>query len=168
PRTETGEDLLMPSALAADPRTGQLYVASFKHGDLFRLSDPDGDGKNIRYERFTRGLFQDVFGMLHDGDSLFVLHRRNLTQIRETTSPVAANFKRVASVHHAVGGTYDWAYGLVRDKKGHFLFTLAPHANQHQAGAGSLVRISAEGQKEIAFGFRNPLGWCVGPVEESF
>jgi hypothetical protein len=102
--------------------------------------------------------------MLHDGEDLYVLHRRNLSRVRPDRCD------RVAGLPHAVGNAYDWAYGLVRDRGGSFLFTFAPHANQHLAGSGSLLRLPKAGGKpeEVAFGFRNPLGWCVGPGGEVF
>ncbi len=164
PKTSSGEDLVMPSALAVHPRDGRLFVASMKLGDLFVLRD----GKEPRFERFARGLLQDVFGMHHDGEDLYVLHRRNLSRLRESEGRVA-RVDRVAALPHAVGNAYDWAYGLVRDRDGSFLFTFAPHANQHLAGSGSLLRLRADGKsEEIAFGFRNPLGWCKGPEGEVF
>jgi mono/diheme cytochrome c family protein/glucose/arabinose dehydrogenase len=173
PKTAAGEDLVMPSALAADPRTGQLFVASFKQGDLFVLRDPSDDGRAARFENYARGLFQDVFGLLHDGTSLYVLHRRNLTRLRHTDGDgFADRADRVAALPHAVGDAYDWAYGLLRERTGSFLCTFAPHANQHQMGAGSLLRLTPSGKgtafEEVAFGFRNPLGWCTGPGGEVF
>jgi glucose/arabinose dehydrogenase/mono/diheme cytochrome c family protein len=171
PKTAAGEDLVMPSALAADPRTGRLFVASLKQGDLFVLRDPQDNGQQARFESYARGLFQDVFGLAHDGQTLTVLHRRNLTRLGEHDG-TADRADRVAALPHAVGDAYDWAYGLVRDRTGAFCFTFAPHANQSQRGAGSLLRLvpSATGGtlEEVAFGFRNPLGWCAGPGGELF
>jgi hypothetical protein len=195
PKTDSGEDLLMPSALAVNPGDGgreprtqnppatrhlspathstELYIASLKTGDVFRLRDRDDDGKQVTYERFTHGLWQDVFGLLHDGTRLFILHRRNLTSLDLGADGQLNTAARVALLPHAIGNAYDWAYGLVRDKQDQFLFTLAPHANAHQSGAGSLVRITQLQTdepkfEEISFGFRNPLGWCAGPDREIF
>jgi mono/diheme cytochrome c family protein/glucose/arabinose dehydrogenase len=181
PKTTTGEDLVMPSALAVHPHDGRLFVASLKLGDLFVLRDPTGDGKSARFESYARGLFQDVFGMLHDGKDLYVLHRRNLSRLRESSSTqerakgaetlTASSCDRVAALEHAVGNAYDWAYGLTRDRAGNFLFTLAPHANRSQPGAGALMRLPAtpgSRPEEILFGLRNPLGWCQGPEGEVF
>jgi glucose/arabinose dehydrogenase/mono/diheme cytochrome c family protein len=163
PKTSTGEDLVMPSALAVHPRDGTVFVASMKLGDLFVLRDPQGNGKQARFESYAHGLFQDVFGMLHDGNDLYVLHRRNLSRVRADRSD------RVAALEHATGNAYDWAYGLVRDRAGNFLFTFAPHATQQLAGSGSLLRLPPGGKaQEVAFGLRNPLGWCLGPEGEVF
>jgi glucose/arabinose dehydrogenase/mono/diheme cytochrome c family protein len=168
PKTSTGEDLVMPSALAVDPRDGRLFVASMKLGDLFVVRDPGGDGKSARFERYANGLFQDVFGMNHDGKDLYVLHRRNLSRLREALGR-GDRVDRVAALPHAVGNAYDWAYGLVRGRDGSFLFTFAPHASQRIAGSGSLLRLPQKGKpEEVAFGFRNPLGWCTDPDGEVF
>jgi glucose/arabinose dehydrogenase/cbb3-type cytochrome oxidase cytochrome c subunit len=164
PKTSTGEDLVMPSALAVHPRDGRVFVASMKQGDLFVLRDPGGDGKRARFESYAHGLFQDVFGMLHDSKDLYVLHRRNLSRVRSD------RIDRVAALPHAVGNAYDWAYGLVRDRSGNFLYTFAPHASQQLPGSGSILRLSPKTGKagEVAFGLRNPLGWCQGPEGEVF
>jgi hypothetical protein len=170
PKTTTGEDVVMPSALAVHPRDGRLFVASMKLGDLFVLRDPHDNGKGARFERHAGGLFQDVFGMLHDGTDLYVLHRRNLSRLRERDGR-ADRCDRVLHLEHAVANSYDWAYGLTRDKAGNFLFTFAPHASPYQKGAGSLLRLPAKAgarPEEVAFGFRNPLGWCQGPDGEVF
>jgi glucose/arabinose dehydrogenase/cytochrome c551/c552 len=171
PKTAAGEDRIMPSALAVHPRDGRVFVASMKLGELLVLRDPHDDGRGSRFDDFTRGLFQDIFGMVHDGRSLYVLHRRNLTRVRDPgPRGLADRFDRVAPLPHAVGNAYDWAYGLVRDQKGRFLFTFAPHANPHQTGSGSLLRLTPGDPhpEEIAFGFRNPLGWAAGPGGEVF
>src|SRR5262249_33153502 len=97
-------------------------------------------------------------------------HRRNLSRLREIhTKGTADRCDRVAAIPHSVGNAYDWAYGLVRDRDGAFLYTFAPHAGRQIPGSGSLVRLPPNGKpEEVAFGFRNPLGWCLGPQGEVF
>jgi mono/diheme cytochrome c family protein/glucose/arabinose dehydrogenase len=172
PKTASGEDRIMPSALAVDPRNGRVFLASLKQAELLWVDDPQDDGESARYVDFAHGLFQDVFGMLHDGEALYVLHRRNLSALRDTDGDGRADrCDRLAALPHSIGNAYDWAYGLLRDAEGAFLFTFAPHASQHLPGSGSLLRlIPGVGgrQEEIAFGFRNPLGWCRGPGGEIF
>jgi hypothetical protein len=111
--------------------------------------------------------------MMHDGDALYLLHRRNLTRIRDTDSDgIADQFDRIFALPHAVTREYDWAYGLVRDRAGAFLFGFAPHANQQLPGSGGVLRLTVRGEEtaaeEIASGFRNPFGWCLGPEDELF
>jgi glucose/arabinose dehydrogenase len=170
PKTATGEDRIMPAALAIDPRDGRVFVATLKTGEIFVLHDPTGDGKKARFDNYTRGLFQEALAMHAEPDALYVLHRRNLTRIVDTDGDgVADQFERVAALPHGVADTYDYGYGLVRDKSGAFVFTYAPYANTHLPGSGSALRL-VPGQKpqEVAFGFRNPLGWCLGPEGEIF
>jgi len=170
PRTTSGEDRIMPAALAVHPRTGRVFVASLKTGEIFALDDPAGDGKSARFVNYTRGLFQDALAMHAEDDALYVLHRRNLTRVVDTDGDgLADRFDRVAALPHGVADTYDYAYGLVRDPSGAFVISYAPYANTHLPGSGGALRlVPGRKPKEIAFGFRNPLGWCTGPEGEVF
>jgi mono/diheme cytochrome c family protein len=170
PKTSSGEDRVMPSALAVDPKDGRVFVASMKTGEIFGVRDPTGDGRKARFDNYTRGLFQETLSMLAEPGALYVLHRRNLTRLVDTDGDgVADRFDRVAALPHGVADTYDYGYGLARDKDGAFVFTYAPYANTHMPGSGSALRlVPGKEPREIAFGFRNPLGWCSGPDGEIF
>jgi mono/diheme cytochrome c family protein/cytochrome c551/c552 len=168
PKTVSGEDRVMPAAVAVRPRDGQVFVASLKTGELFALRDPDGDGKSARFERDGRGLYQDALSMLAEDDGLYVLHRRNLTRVVERDG-AADRFDRVAALPHGVADTYDYAYGLARDRLGRFVFSYAQYADATMPGAGNVLRLSpGKPPEEFAYGLRNPLGWCAGPDGEVF
>jgi glucose/arabinose dehydrogenase len=169
PKTAAGEDLIMPGAIAVHPRDGRVFVASMKMGEIFVLRDPAG-GKKARFENYARGLFQEAYSMLAEDDALYVLHRRNLTRVSETKHDGNADrFDRVAALPHGVADTYDYGYGLARDKSGAFIFTYAPYANTKLPGSGGALRlVPGLPPKEIGFGFRNPVGWCAGPEGEIF
>jgi mono/diheme cytochrome c family protein/glucose/arabinose dehydrogenase len=173
PKTTTGEDRVMPAALAVHPRDGRLFVASMKLGELFVLHDPHGDGRDARFDSHLGGPVQDCFGLHAEDKALYVLHRRNLTRVLLDGTKPATRFDRVALIQHGVADTYDWGYGLVREKSGSLLLSLAPHANRQQAGSGSVLRVTpgineVARSEEIAFGLRNPFGWCVGPGGATF
>ena len=109
--------------------------------------------------------------MLAEDDGLYVLHRRNLTRIADRDGDgVADRFDRVAALPHGVADTYDYAYGLVRDRAGDFVFGYAPYANTQHARLrrGACGCTPGQAAEEVAFGFRNPLGWCAGPDGEVF
>lgn len=170
PKTASGEDRVMPSALAVHPRDGRVFVASMKTGEILVLRDPTGDAKKARFDNYTRGLFQEAYSLLAEPDALYALHRRNLTRIVDTDGDgVADRFDRVAALPHGIADTYDYGYGLVRDKTGAFVFSFAPYANTHLLGSGGALRL-LPGRKpqEISIGFRNPLGWCVDANGEIF
>jgi mono/diheme cytochrome c family protein/cytochrome c551/c552 len=168
PKTVSGEDRIMPGAVAVRPKDGQVFVASMKTGELFALRDPSGDGKNAKFENYGRGLYQDALSMLAEDDGLYVLHRRNLTKITEKDGG-ATCFDRVALLPHGIADSYDMAYGLARDKEGRFVFSYAPYADAKMSGAGGALRLKpGKPPEEVAFGMRNPLGWCAGPDGEVF
>lgn len=170
PRAASGEDLLMPSAVAAHPRDGRVFVASMKMGEIFVLRDPTGDGKSARFENYARGLFQEAYSLLAEEEGLYVLHRRNLTRLRDSgRDTLAQRVDRIAALPHGVAETYDYGYGLVRDRTGAFVFSFAPYANTSLPGSGGALRlVPGQPPKEFAFGMRNPLGWCSGPEGEIF
>ncbi|MCI0456883.1 MAG: hypothetical protein L0Z62_07890, partial [Gemmataceae bacterium] len=169
-KTGSGEERIMPGAVAVHPRDGRVFVASMRMGEILVLNDPTDDGRSARFDNFAHGLFQEAYSLLAEPDALYVLHRRNLTRITDTDGDGGADrFDRVAPLPHGAADTYDYGYGLVRDRSGAFVITYAPYANRHLPGSGGAVRL-VPGQKpqEIAFGFRNPVGWCVGPEGEIF
>src|SRR5262249_4116887 len=155
---------------AVDPTDGRLFVSSLKTGELFVLNDNSSDVRAARFVNYTGGLFQDVFSMLGERDGLYVLHRRNLTRIRDTDGDgLADRFDRVAALPHGVADSYDYAYGLVRDRNQGFIISYAPHANQTLSGSGGVLSLKPGREpREVAFGLRNPLGWCVGPDGDVF
>jgi len=170
PKTISGEDLVMPGAIAADPRDGRVFVASMKRGEIFVIRDPDDTGKNAKFEDYTGGLFQEAYSMVAESGALYVLHRRNLTKVVDSDGDGKADrFDRVAALPQGVADDYDYGYGLTRDKTGSFVLTYAPHSNQSITGSGSLIRLLEGGKvEEIAYGFRNPLGWSLGPDREIY
>src|SRR5262249_58024018 len=145
-------------------------VPSTAPGAVVVVLYPTVDGPKARFDYYARGLLQETLSMLAEPDALYVLHRRNLTRVVDTDGDgVADRFDRVAALPHGVADTYDYGYGLVRDKSGAFVFTYAPYANTHLPGSGSALRlIPGNEPRDVAFGFRNPLGWCSGPEGEVF
>jgi mono/diheme cytochrome c family protein len=168
PKTVSGEDRVMPGAVAVNPRDGRVFIASLKTGELFLLEDPEGDGRRARFIN-CGGLYLDALSMLAEDDALYVLHRRNLTRIALPSGGLPTRFDRAALLPHAVADAYDYAYGLARDRDRAFVFSYAQYGNARMAGAGSALRLVPGKQpEEIAYGFRNPLGWCAGPDGDIF
>lgn len=158
PKTISGEDRVMPGAVAVRPKDGQVFVASLKTGELFTL-------KNNAFELYSRGLYQDALSMLAEDDGLYVLHRRNLTKITGDGD----RFERVATLPHGIADTYDMAYGLARDNENRFVFGYAAYSNGAMPGAGGVLRLTpGKPPIEAAYGLRNALGWCRGPDGETF
>jgi hypothetical protein len=169
PKSVAGEDRIMPVALAVRPRDGRVFVSSLKTGELFALDDP-GDAASARFENYAGGLFQDTYALRAEDDALYILHRRNLTRAADTDGDGTADrFDRVAALPQDVADAYDYAYGLVRDRSGGFILSYAPYANTTMPGSGGVLRLApGRAPQEVAYGLRNPLGWCTGPGGEVF
>jgi len=164
PQSSSGEDAVMPSAIAITPKSGRVFVASMKMGEIWQIEHPLGDPAGVTWRDSTRGLFQEAYSMTADEQAVYVLHRRNLTAVKDTDQDgLADRFERIAALPHGVGDTYDYGYGLVREPSGSFVFSFAPYANRHIAGSGGAVRYEpwTKTFPEIAFGMRNPVGWCI-------
>jgi hypothetical protein len=169
PKTVNGDDLVMPGALAINPRDGRVFCASLKSGAIYVLRDPSDDGRNAQFEDYAGGIFQDCLAMLAEPDALYVMHRRNFTRITADKQGKANTFDRVAALPQGIADSYDYAYGLVRDRAGAFVYSFAPYADTKIPGAGGALRLVPGRQpEEVAFGFRNPLGWCTNPDGEIF
>src|SRR6185503_15645231 len=80
PKSASGEDLVMPCAIAADPRDGRVFVAAMKRGELYVIRDPE----KLVFEDYMGGLFQEVYSMVAESGALYVLYRRNLTKITDS------------------------------------------------------------------------------------
>lgn len=171
PKTPWGEDAVMPSAIAVTPTSGRVLVASMKLGELWEIVNPLASSDAIKWRDYANGLFQEAYSMTASEEAVYLLHRRNLTAIRDMDGDgFADRFERVAALPHGVADTYDYGYGLVRERSGSFVLAFAPYANRHIVGSGGAVRYDPMSGKfiEIAFGMRNPVGWCADTAGNIF
>lgn len=176
PRLPSGEDRVLPFALATDPATGTVYVASGKLGEIFKVQVDSKLGSLATLTDFTGTHFQDILAMAHDGNSLLVQHRRNLTRVQDSDRDgVAERFEHVLAFPQLLEPkSYDWGYGMVRDKTGGYILSFSVHAvgSQEMIGAGSALRLNPDSSgwtvEEVAFGMRNPVGWTPGPDGDIF
>jgi len=176
PRLPSGEDRVLPFAMATDPVTGTVYVASGKLGEIFQVRVDSKLGALATLTDFTGTHFQDVLAMAHDGSSLLVQHRRNLTRVLDDDRDgVAERFEHVLSFPQLLDPkSYDWGYGMVPDKNGGYIVSFATHAvgSQEMKGSGSAIRLNPDPSgwkiEEVAFGMRNPVGWTPGPDGDIF
>jgi mono/diheme cytochrome c family protein len=176
PRLPSGEDRVLPFAMATDPVSGAVYVASGKLGEIFQVKVDSKPGSLATLTEFTGTHFQDVLAMAHDGSSLLVQHRRNLTRVKDNDGDgVAERFEHVLSFPQLLDPkSYDWGYGMVPDKQGGYILSFAAHAvdSQEMTGSGSAIRLNPDPSgwkiEEVAFGMRNPVGWTPGPDGDIF
>ena len=138
-----------------------------KMGEVFVLRDPTGDGKQARFDNYARGLFQEAYSMLAEDDALYVLHRRNLTRIPTRRPGRGRTLDRVALLPQAAPTLTitPTAWSATGPGASSSATPLTP-TRQCPAPAARVRLLPAQPPKEIAFGFRNPFGWCSGPDGE--
>jgi hypothetical protein len=170
-----GEDLLMPAAIAVNPRDGRVYVSSMKQGHLFRIDDPQDTVVDATFVDAGGGLFQDAYSMAHDGDALHLLHRRNLTKLADTDGDGAFDrFDREALLEQPVMNDRDNAYGLVREPSGSYVFTFTSQTKKRHPGYGGAVRLvpgepgTPGALEELCVGLRRSYGWAAERDGEVF
>lgn len=176
PKLPSGEDRVLPFAMATDPVTGTVYVASGKVGEIFQVRVASKLGSLATLVDYTGTHFQDILAMAHDGHSLLVQHRRNLTRVRDDDGDgVAEHLEHLLSFAQLLDPkSYDWGYGLVPDRTGGYIVSFAGHApgSQEMKGAGSAIRLTPDPKQwnveEVSFGMRNPVGWTTGPDGDIF
>jgi hypothetical protein len=175
PKTLLGEDLLMPAAIAVNPRDGRVYMGSMKQGQLFRIDDPQDTVVDARFVDAGGGLFQDAYSMVHDGEAIHLLHRRNLTRLADTDGDgVFDRFDREALLEQPVVENLDNAYGLVREPSGSYVFTYTSQTKKRYPGYGGAVRMvpGAPGTPgtldELCVGLRRAYGWAADRAGEVF
>jgi len=176
PKLPSGEDRVLPFAMATDFVTGTVYVASGKLGEIFQVQVDSKLGSLATLTDFTGTHFQDVLAMAHDGSSLLVQHRRNLTRVIDNDRDgIAERFEHLLAFPQLLDPkSYDWGYGMVPDKNGGYIVSFATHAvgSQEMKGSGSAIRLNPDPSgwkvEEVAFGMRNPVGWTPGPDGDVF
>jgi hypothetical protein len=165
---------IQPCAVSVRPTDGKVFVASMKMGGVHGVELIDGGsgaGGEAR-ARFTEfaGPFQEAYGM-STAATTSSSFTAGTSRASATSTATAA---RTASIVCSRGrrglvSSYDWAYGLVPGPDESFYLGLAPWANRTERGSGGALRLRADGSLEdVAFGFRNPFGWCAGPEGELF
>ena len=154
----------MPGAVKCSRRTAGLRRVD-EDRQLFALRDPTATAR-MRRSGATVRLYQDALSCSRR-TTVSMLTPRNLTKIARRAASRA--FDRVAALPHGIADTYDMAYGLARDKDGRFVFGYAPYANATMPGSGGALRLRpGKPPEEVAFGMRNPLGWCSDTDGEVF
>jgi glucose/arabinose dehydrogenase/mono/diheme cytochrome c family protein len=151
----------MPTAIA--PRgDGSLLVASLK-GEVFSLTDSDGDGTVDRYRPYSDTL-SAPFGLLVEKGSTLVIAKQELLRLfDEDGDDFAERAEVVASGWGVTADYHDWMVGPIADGAGNYYLAASCQQDKRSAraatGRGALLRTDRDGGFDVvARGLRFPMG----------
>ena len=154
---------VMATAISKD-RQGRVLITSLK-GDVYRVSDQDGDGIEESYELIQEGL-SAPFGIATEGDSILVTHKPELLRITDQDGDGIFDSREVTADGWGFTDNYhDWVTGPAFDHEGNLFVATGSDYSQKERDRdrakwrGKVVRIDQDG-KASAFGheLRYPIG----------
>jgi mono/diheme cytochrome c family protein len=164
---------IMPTSLnwTAD---GTLVFTSLK-GHVFLARDTDGDGIEDALMTFEEGLAAP-FGVLPEGNDLFVAHKPELLRLRDTDGDGRCDERFVVADGWGYTHDYhDWTTGPVRDRAGNLYLTLSSDYQQAERDRattkwrGKVLRLDTRGNLEaIAHELRFPIGIALDAEDRLF
>jgi glucose/arabinose dehydrogenase len=164
PLEVSGMDWMPDGRLAVSTRKGEVWMVE---GVL------SGVPQKVAFKLFASGLHEPL-GALHDGDSLLVAQRSEVTRLRDTNADGVADEYLSAGYGWNVSGAYHgYAYGPKRDGKGNLWVTLnldmgdySDNTAPWRGWAGILGKNGAF--QPMAAGMRSPCGIGAGPGGDMF
>jgi sugar lactone lactonase YvrE len=136
-------------------KDGTLYTCT-RRGEVWSL-------KEGRWTRFASGLHEPLGLLAGDPGEVFAVQRTELTRLVDENADGAADRYETLGTGWQAGDGGAYAFGLVRDREGHFYgASAATGASKPGSWQGWCFRISPKGDfAPWASGFRTPngLGW---------
>ena len=139
-------------------------IAAIRKGEVWVVDGAyDDPPTRVRYRRLAEGLHEPL-GLLHEGDTSYVVQRGELTLIRDADLDGQADeYLRVAGDWGITGNYHGYAYGPERDAAGRLWITLnipiggRPLADARWRGWG--MAVTPRGKLEpMCAGMRSPCG----------
>ena len=137
-RPDTNEVVLEVTGLTS-LEDGRLAVA-IRKGEIWILSNLEGDPKNIEYSLFADAL-HDPMGLVFKDGTFYTAQRAELTAIRDTDGDgYADEYENVAAGWGVTGNYHEYTYGPKLDHQGNFWVTLNMGMGDHAYNGDDLWR----------------------------
>lgn len=154
---------VMATAIAQDQQ-GRLLVTSLK-GDVYRITDSDGDGIEENYELIQEGL-SAPFGIVADGEDILVTHKPELVRLIDENKDGQFEKREIVADGWGHSDNYhDWVTGPVFDDDGNLFIATGSDYSQPKRDRklakwrGKIVKASQDGEVvPFAHELRYPIG----------
>ena len=171
-RPDTNEVVLEVTGLTS-LEDGRLAVA-IRKGEIWILSNLEGDPKNIEYSLFADAL-HDPMGLVFKDGTFYTAQRAELTAIRDTDGDgYADEYENVAAGWGVTGNYHEYTYGPKLDHQGNFWVTLNMGMGDHAYNGDDLwrgwgVKIDQQGKlTPVCSGMRSPSGFGANQQGDMF
>ena len=171
-RPDTNEVVLEVTGMTT-LEDGRLAVA-IRKGEIWILSNLQGDPKNIEYSLFADAL-HDPMGLIYVDGTFYTAQRAELTAIRDTDGDgYADEYSNVAAGWGVTGNYHEYTYGPKLDHQGNFWVTLNMGMGAHANNGDDLwrgwgIKISPQGKiTPVCSGMRSPSGFGANTAGDMF
>ncbi len=138
---------------------GRVAVGT-RHGDVYFIDGIDDPKPAPTYSLFATGL-DEIFGLAHQGDALYVTQSCELTRVLDTNADGRADRFEVVSDAWGYANYHEYAFGSKFDAEGNLYVALGLSASYYSRALfrGWAMQITPDGRTiPIASGLRSPAG----------
>jgi len=152
---------------------GDKLVVCTRRGEVWIITNPYmRNGEPPQYRRFARGL-HEALGLNLIGDDLYVVHRAEITRLRDLDADGEADEYKTVYTWPLVPNYHEYAYGTILDKQGNMVLNLNLGWTDRAIGLskwdGWMLKVDTAGNmKPFATGLRSPAGMGINKEGDIF
>ncbi len=152
---------------------GDKLAVCTRRGEVWIISNPYmRNGESPQYKLFARGL-HEALGMNLIGDDLYVIHRAEITRLRDLDADGEADEYKTVYTWPLVPNYHEYAYGTILDKAGNMVLNLnlgwTNRAESLSKWDGWMLKVDTAGNmKPFATGLRSPAGMGINEEGDIF
>lgn len=152
---------------------GDKLAVCTRRGEVWIITNPYmRNGESPQYRLFARGL-HEALGLNLIGDDLYVVHRAEITRLRDLDADGEADEYKTVYTWPLVPNYHEYAYGTILDKQGNMVLNLnlgwTNRAISLSKWDGWMLKVDTAGNmKPFATGLRSPAGMGINGEGDIF
>ncbi|MBX3238646.1 MAG: hypothetical protein KIT80_07680 [Chitinophagaceae bacterium] len=152
---------------------GDKLAVCTRRGEVWIITNPYmRNGESPQYRLFARGL-HEALGLNLVGDDLYVVHRAEITRLRDLDADGEADEYKTVYTWPLVPNYHEYAYGTILDKQGNMVLNLnlgwTNRAISLSKWDGWMLKVDTAGNmKPFATGLRSPAGMGINGEGDIF